>query len=97
MVGKSNMELLLGDHDRIDSVLPKLWNPAAAATIGLVSIVFLRVFQRRSLYSSIQTHVLRSVGCFIAGYHLDKYRNSYLAERDDLLHNYLERHPRRIS
>jgi len=51
MAGKSNMELLLRDEDRIDSVLSKWWNPAAAATIGLVSIVFLRAFQRRPLYS----------------------------------------------
>ena len=51
MAGKSNMELLLRDEDRIDSVLSKWWNPSAAAAIGLVTILFLRGYQRRPLYS----------------------------------------------
>jgi hypothetical protein len=81
----------------LNSVLSKWWNPAAAATIGLVSIVFLRAFQRRLLYSGIQAHVLTSVGCFIAGYHLDQYRNGYLAERDALLTQLFGKTPRRLS
>jgi hypothetical protein len=51
MAGKSNMELLMRDEDRIDSVLSKWWNPSAAAAVGLVTVVFLRAFQRRPLYS----------------------------------------------
>ena len=51
MAGKSNMELLMRDTDRIDSVLSKWWNPSAAAAIGLVSVLFYRAFQRRPLYS----------------------------------------------
>jgi len=60
MAGKSNMELLLRDEDRIDSVLSKWWNPAAAATIGLVTIVFLRAFQRRPLYSGTYLSYIRT-------------------------------------
>jgi len=63
MAGKSNMELLLREEDRIDSVLSKWWNPAAAAAVGPVSAVFLQ-----ALYSGIQTHGLTSVTSFIAGY-----------------------------
>lgn len=29
----------------------------------------------------------------MTGYYVDQYRNSYLAERDAVLRNYLERHP----
>jgi len=60
MAGKSSMELLLRDEDRIDSVLSKWWNPAAAAAIGLVSIVFLRAFQRRPLYSGAYLFYIRN-------------------------------------
>ncbi|XP_023717255.1 NADH dehydrogenase [ubiquinone] 1 subunit C2 [Cryptotermes secundus] len=93
MAGKSNMELLLRDEDRIDPFLSKWWNPVAASVVGVITVVFVRHAQRRPLISGIQTHILTGIGCFLAGYHIDQYRNQYLAERDAVLRNYLERHP----
>jgi NADH dehydrogenase (ubiquinone) 1 subunit C2 len=45
------------------------------------------------MFSGIQTHILTGIGGFLAGYYIDQYRNQYLAERDAVLRNYLERHP----
>ncbi|XP_069685164.1 NADH dehydrogenase [ubiquinone] 1 subunit C2 [Periplaneta americana] len=93
MAGKTNLELLTRDPDYIEPFLSKLWNPVMASAVGVVSILLMRYSQRRPLLSGIQHHVLAGVGFGLAGYHLDQYRNDYLAERDAVLRNYLERHP----
>jgi hypothetical protein len=51
MAGKSNMELLLRDENRIDPVLAKWWNPVVASAIGVVTVVLVRYSQRRPLVS----------------------------------------------
>jgi hypothetical protein len=51
MAGKSNMELLLPDDDRIDPFLSKWWNPVIASTVGVVTVILVRYAQRRPLIS----------------------------------------------
>lgn len=51
MAGKSNMELLLRDDDRIDSFLSKWWNPVAISAVGVVTVFIVRYAQRRPLIS----------------------------------------------
>jgi hypothetical protein len=51
MAGKSNMELLLRDEDRIEPVLKKWWNPVVASAIGVVTVLLVRYSQRRPVLS----------------------------------------------
>jgi hypothetical protein len=51
MAGKSNMELLLRDADRIEPFLSRWWNPVAASTIGVITVFIVRYSQRRPLIS----------------------------------------------
>ncbi|KDR18848.1 NADH dehydrogenase [ubiquinone] 1 subunit C2 [Zootermopsis nevadensis] len=93
MAGKSNMELLQRDENRLDRFLAKWWTPAVLSAIGLVTVAHMRYNQGRPLLSGIQTYILTVVGCSVAGYQIHQYRDGVLAERDAVLRNYLERHP----
>ncbi|PSN48308.1 hypothetical protein C0J52_03406 [Blattella germanica] len=93
MAGKTNMQLLTRDEERIDPVLSKYWNPVAGAFIGFTSIVAVRFGLRRPLISGIQSYVIGTgIGGGI-GYYIDEIRNASLAERDAVLRHYLETHP----
>lgn len=51
MAGKSNMELMLQDENRIPSFLFKWWNPVIVTAIGVATVFVLRYSQRRPLIS----------------------------------------------
>ncbi|KAJ9578410.1 hypothetical protein L9F63_005368 [Diploptera punctata] len=93
MSGKTNMELLTRDPDRIDPFLSKWWNPLAATVVGVVTVVFMKYGTRRPLLSGVQQYAIGAGLGGGLGYYIDQKRNRNLAERDAILRHYLEMHP----
>ena len=53
MAGKTNIELLTRDPDRIDPFLSKWWNPLAGTFVGVVTAAVLKFGLRRPLLSGM--------------------------------------------
>uniref|UniRef100_A0A1B6DXD0 NADH dehydrogenase [ubiquinone] 1 subunit C2 n=1 Tax=Clastoptera arizonana TaxID=38151 RepID=A0A1B6DXD0_9HEMI len=86
-------KLLEPDETIENTFLYDKMGPAFGAFIGFGGSCAMNYFARRPIFSGIQKHViLTSAGLFIAT-HLQKRKEAYNAERDDIYRHYIHLHP----
>ncbi|XP_044743236.1 NADH dehydrogenase [ubiquinone] 1 subunit C2 [Chrysoperla carnea] len=93
MAGKSPVELLTPDPNRIPSFLSDKIVPIICGALGFGCVCYVNWGSRRPVFSGVQKHVLASTIGVVLGKIVDQKRNEYLSERDAVLRHYIELHP----
>ncbi|XP_077284748.1 NADH dehydrogenase (ubiquinone) B14.5 B subunit [Arctopsyche grandis] len=93
MSGKSALELLERDPDRIEPYINKYYGAAIGSFMGVLTGISANLIRTRPIFSGIQKHIGLAIIGAVALQSLNVYRDGYYAERDAVFRHYIELHP----
>ncbi|XP_035780125.1 NADH dehydrogenase [ubiquinone] 1 subunit C2-like [Anopheles albimanus] len=89
--GKTPLELLSGTTSK--TWLDDKWAPGVGGLFGFLGACYVNYGTGRPLLSGIQKHIAAAIAVGTLATMANKWRDSYLAEKDATLRHYIELHP----